>query len=309
MTWQGSQDGHSTVLLLGGSGLLGYHCKEVLASKYRVVSTWCRHPLEQDGDERFDALVDREALQVLLERTEPALVINTIAYVSVDGCEANSEMARRLNVNFVRDLVAAMRDVGAGSSHLIHISSDSVYGESDDNRPWQEDDTKRPLSVYARTKLDSEREALLHTGPISVLRTAFYGINPHSRVNLLSWIVDNARNGVPMDGWENIYFSPVSARYLALGIEEFFEREISGVFNAGSLDSCSKYEFVDAVCDYLDVPVNINRTRSGQGDGQKIRPEYSVLDSSRLAAVIPWNVTWRDDLHAYLRQMPPFQAK
>lgn len=309
MKRQGSQDGRPTVLLLGGSGLLGFHCDEVLASKYRVVSTWCRHPIEQDGSERFDALADREALRALLERTAPALVINTVAYVTVDGCEANPEMARRLNVDFVRDLVAAMRDVGAGASHLIHISSDSVYGQRDDNRPWREDDIKRPLSVYARTKLESEMEALSHTGPVSVLRTAFYGINPHSRISLLWWVVDNARNGVPMDGWENIYFSPVSARRLALGIGELFERGVSGVFNAGSLDSCNKHDFVGAVCDYLCLPVTINRIRSRQGGGPQIRPEFSVLDSSRLAAAIPWNITWREDLHVYLRHMPPFPAK
>ncbi len=306
MTQQNLSDERPTVLLLGGSGLLGFHCNEVLASKYRVVSTWCRHPLVQEGSEHFDALADQGALCALLERTAPALVINTVAYVTVDGCEANAEMAQKLNVDFVRNLVSAMRDVGTGSSHLIHISSDSVYGQRDVNRPWQEEDNKRPLSVYARTKLESEREALTHSGPVSVLRTAFYGINPHSRISLLWWIVENARNGVPMNGWENIYFSPVSARRLALGIGMIFERGVSGIFNAGSLDSCNKYDFVGAVCDYLNIPATINRLRSHQGGGQPIRPEFSVLDSRRLAAVIPWEVTWREDLHAYLQHMPPF---
>lgn len=309
MTQHGSWNGRPTVLLLGGSGLLGFHCNEVLASKYRVVATWCHHPVEQGGNERFDALADPEALRELLERTAPALVINTVAYVTVDGCESNPEMAQRLNVDFVRDLVAAMRDVGAGSSHLIHISSDSVYGQSDDNRPWGEDDTKRPLSVYARTKLESEMAALLHIGPVSVLRTAFYGINPHSSVSLLWWIIDKARNSVPMDGWENIFFSPVSARRLALGIGELFEREVSGVFNAGSLDFCTKHDFVGAVCRYLGISATINRIRSQQGGGQQIRPEFSALDSGRLAAAIPWGITWREDLYAYLRHMPPFPAK
>lgn len=309
MTQRNLLDKRPTVLLLGGSGLLGFHCNEALTSKYRVISTWYRCRLMQDGSEYFDALADRGALCALLERTAPALVINTVAYVTVDGCEANAEMAQQLNVDFVRNLVSAMREVGMGSSHLIHISSDSVYGQPNANLPWQEEDSKRPLSVYARTKLESEREALAHSGPVSVLRTAFYGINPYSRISLLWWIIENARNGVPINGWDNIYFSPVSARRLALGIRGLFERGISGVFNAGSLDSCNKYDFVGAVCDYLKIPATINRARSQQNGTLPIRPEFSVLDSRRLAGVIPWEVTWREDLLDYLQNMPPFPTQ
>jgi dTDP-4-dehydrorhamnose reductase len=299
-------DDRPTVLLLGGSGLLGSHCKKELASKYRVVSTWCRHPVPGEGSEHFDALSDKEALCALLERTAPALVINTIAYVTVDGCEENPEMAYRLNVDFVRNLVSAMRDVGARASQLIHISSDSVYGNRDVKRAWQEEDIKRPLSVYARTKLQSEEAALSHAGPVTVLRTAFYGINPYSNVSLLSWIIENARSGVPMNGWENIYFSPISAQRLALGIRVLFEGRVGGIFNTGSLDSCSKYDFVGAVCDYLNIPATIHRSRSTRAAGQAIRPEFSALDSRKLATAIPWEVTWREDLYAYLQQMPSF---
>mgnify|MGYP000161413608 CR=1 FL=1 len=47
-----------------------------------------------------------------------------------------------------------------------------------------------PSEVYAKTKAQSELEAAKHEGPFSIIRTAFYGINPFSKKSLLWWIVN-----------------------------------------------------------------------------------------------------------------------
>jgi dTDP-4-dehydrorhamnose reductase len=107
-----------------------------------------------------------------------------------------------------------MRKWGLDKSHLIHISTDSVYGNNGNKlemMPWKETDQLNPLSVYAQSKLDGERELEINQGPYIILRTAFYGINSYSTKSLLWWIIDNARNSRTMEGWENIFFSPISA--------------------------------------------------------------------------------------------------
>jgi dTDP-4-dehydrorhamnose reductase len=292
-----------TVLVLGGSGLLGHHCCGLFERDYNVIKTYKNNPIAGPDSFKLDAFEAKNSLVRLIKETKPVLIINTIAYVTVDGCETNRRTAECLNVKFVKDLVAAMAFAGASSTHLIHISSDSIYGQRSSDLPWVEEDCKAPLSVYASTKLNSESMALDHTGPTTVLRTAFYGINPYADTGLLSWILIEANKRNTIDGWDNIFFSPVSAEQLAVGIKNIFERSVTGIFNAGSSDACNKYEFCTAVCDFLHIDANINRVTSNNVEVMSIRPTYTVLDSGRLGRLIPWSIRWRDDLLGYLGQL------
>jgi len=301
-----------TVLILGGSGLLGYHCSKVFSSTYNVVSCWSTRATDDECSEQIDVLKNDGRIYTLLEKYKPQVIINTIGYVTVDGCETNPEVAKSLNSTFVNTLVDAMTKSSLINTHLIQISTDSVYGNNKTNlniKPWQESDSLSPLSIYAKTKLDGENEAKKHVGPYSILRTAFYGINPYSTKSLLWWIINNARNGNPMDGWENIFFSPVSARTLAETIKNMVENKIVGVYNIGSIDACNKYDFVDAVCSNLNIPVELNRVTVEKTSCETIRPNYSVLDCAKLQDALSWEVEWRNDLQNYLKALPPFPEK
>ena len=295
--------GCETVLVLGGSGLLGHHCSSLFEKEYRVIKTFGNNPIVGPDSFKLDAFNAKNSLVRLIKEIKPALIINTIAYVTVDGCETDKRTAECLNVKFVKDLVAAMACAGAGSTHLIHISSDSVYGERNSGLPWVEEDRKAPLSVYADTKLNSESMALGHTGPTTILRTAFYGINPYAESGLLSWVITAANNRIAFDGWDNIFFSPVSAERLAAGIKSIFESGVVGIFNAGSLDACNKYDFCTSVCDFLDIDASINRVTCDNSEMISIRPTYTVLESCKLRRLIPWSISWRDDLREYLGKL------
>jgi dTDP-4-dehydrorhamnose reductase len=296
------------VLVLGGSGLLGVHCYYELHHQFRIITTYHNNPLPYENSVKFNVLDGTKSLETLLELYQPDVIINTIALVTVDGCEQDPELATQMNVSFVADLVDVMGRVGLQKSHLIQISSDSVYGQHKTGKdgPWTETDPINPLSVYARTKLQSEEEATRHNGPVSILRTAFYGINPFSKKSLLWWIIDNARNGREMDGWENIYFSPVSARKLIYVMQVMVEKSVKGIFNVGSVDACNKFDFVDAVCESIGCSTKINRVVSQVSEKQLIRPEYSVLCSDKLSTIMPWGIRWRDDLSQYLKNILPF---
>ena len=213
-----------------------------------------------------------------------------------------------MNVDFVRDLVITMKKYDLNKSHLIQISSDSVYGENEKVRktPWSEDDQVNPMSIYALTKLKSEDEAAKHLGNTLILRTAFYGINPFSKKSLLSWILDNAVNSHEMDGWKNVYFSPVSTIQLVEVINALVKKTETGIFNVGSIDACNKFDFIDAVCENSGYSPKINRVKSNLSRDQKIRPEFSVLNSDKLSSVIHWNSTWRSGLDEYLKIRKPF---
>jgi dTDP-4-dehydrorhamnose reductase len=296
------------VLVFGGSGLLGVHCEHVLKNNYEVVLTYNSNPIQSKNSLRFNALEKIETLDRLLEKYRPEIIINALALVTVDGCESNPSLAERINVGFVSNLVTSMRKNSLTETHLVQISSDSVYGQQKKTvtRPWVETDKMNPISVYARTKLKSEIEANQHSGPVSVLRTAFYGINPNSTKSLLWWIIENAQNNKEMDGWENIYFSPISATYLVKTIQMMIEKSISGIYNIASSDSCNKFDFVESVCEVIGHPVTINRVSSNSEQRSSIRPEFTVLNTQKLLAITPLELYWRKDLDIYLRNSLPY---
>jgi dTDP-4-dehydrorhamnose reductase len=295
--------GKKVILVFGGSGLLGAHCHHLLKHNFKLILTYNSNQILSDNFVFFNALDSSVEIDKLLVKYRPDIIINALGFVTVDGCETNPEIADRLNVGFVKDLVISLKKNNLDSVHLIQISSDSVYGQIKNNntKPWAETDPLEPMSVYANTKMKSEAEAFYHSGPVSVLRVAFYGINPYSKDSLLWFIIENAINNKKIDGWQNIYFSPISAISFVEKIQLIIESTITGTFNIGSSDFCNKFDFIEAVFEGIGHKGEINPVINNPFNGPIIRPEYSVLDSKKLSAIIPLELSWRKDLNRYLK--------
>jgi len=303
-----NSDQKKIILVFGGSGLLGVHCHQVLNKNYKVILTYKTNQIFLDKAVSFNALDTSEILDNMLKEYQPDIIINALALVTVDGCESDPILAKKLNEGFVDNLVFSMEKNNLVKTHLIQISSDSVYGQTKSSsfRPWVETDPLNPLSVYASTKLNGEIAAQKHSGPVTVLRTAFYGINPFSTKSLLWWIMDNAKKGNEMEGWENIFFSPISATSLVKIISKIINKSVTGCFNIGSTNSCNKFDFVEAVCDLIGHSTKVKRTTQSPFDRFQIRPEYTVLDVSKLSKIIPIQLDWRDDLSDYIKNKDDF---
>lgn len=293
----------ATILVLGGSGLLGHHCSTQLKKDFNVVQTYNSNILDVPNSEFF-SIEDLSRLKNILIRHKPKAIINTIALVTVDGCESNPSKAMELNSSFVSYLVETIQEMGLSGTHLLQISSAGVYGSREGGiQPWLETDDPKPISVYAGTKLEGESNAQKYQGPSTILRTDFYGINPISTKSLLWWIIDHANRGETMDGWENIYFSPVSALRLARILKQMIQNKIEGIFNVGCNNECNKYDFARTVCELINIQGKVRKTRLAQGK-DTIRPDYTVLNSSKLNSYLDMEFTWQEDLSFYMKNLP-----
>lgn len=141
------------VLLLGAQGRLGGALAEALSRAGFDVVAPSRQALALDPLAPF-AAVERQ-----LALARPAFVVNGIAVSDVDRCELEPALARSINTALPAALARAADAAGA---RLIHFSSDFVF-DGALRRPYREDDTAHPLSVYGHTKLDGER-AIAQTG-------------------------------------------------------------------------------------------------------------------------------------------------
>lgn len=89
----------------------------------------------------------------LLERHQPALVINAAAYTAVDRAESEPVLAMAINGHAVGVMARACGD---HEIPLVHLSSDYVF-DGRGERPWTPGDLTGPLGVYGASKLLGER--------------------------------------------------------------------------------------------------------------------------------------------------------
>lgn len=228
------------LLVIGASGFLGSTVASVAAASGRAVTgTYRRRAIAHPGMRAVCAdLGSLAAAQALLAEVNPDVVINCAAFANVDGCEANPERARLLNVELPATLGAACAAAGV---RLAHISTDSVFDGSTGS--YTEDDVPAPLNVYSQTKLDGER-ALLATLPDAlVIRTNFVGHSLDGRTGLADWLRGRFDAGERIPGFTDVIFGPLLASDLARVSMELLDRNLSGIYHAAARDAISKYEF------------------------------------------------------------------
>jgi nucleoside-diphosphate-sugar epimerase len=190
-----SQASERRVLVPGGAGYIGsVLTPTLLAAGYRVRvfdsllygnTGTLAGVLEDDGFEFVHGDV-RSPEQVAEAMKGVTDVVLLAALVGDPVCKRNPELASETNLDGARNVVAAANEAGAG--RFIFASTCSNYGLREDDTPATETDDLHPLSLYAETKVETERELLEADGfsfSPTVLRVATaYGISPRMRFDL-----------------------------------------------------------------------------------------------------------------------------
>jgi dTDP-4-dehydrorhamnose reductase len=132
------------ILLLGKNGQLGWELQRSLAPLGELTSLG---PDTPGGD--YTRL---EEVEHTVRSLAPDVIVNAGAHTAVDKAESEPDLARQLNAVAPAKLATEAKRLGAW---LVHYSTDYVFDGSG-NAAWVETDTTHPLSVYGRTKVESE---------------------------------------------------------------------------------------------------------------------------------------------------------
>lgn len=152
-----------TLLLLGANGQVGHALQIALASLGEVV-TCTRAELDLD-----QVAQSPDLLMALVQKLQPAAILNAAAYTAVDKAQTETERARTLNVTVPELLAKAATAVGAC---LVHYSTDYVF-DGTKKGAYQEQDQTHPLSVYGQTKLQGELAVASGCQRHLILRTSW----------------------------------------------------------------------------------------------------------------------------------------
>lgn len=183
----------------------------------------------------FD-LTDPRGVRAAIERAEPDLVIHAGAYTDVDGCERDPDRAYQTNALGTRYVAQAARAVGAP---LVAVSTDYVF-DGEKGEPYLEWDEPNPLSVYGRSKLAGEREALAHHDRCYVVRTSWV-YSPRGR-NFVKTMLRLGADRPVLTVVDDEIGGPTLAGDLADAIVLLARQPTYGVYHLANAGSCSRFE-------------------------------------------------------------------
>lgn len=240
-------------IVLGASGLLGQPLAQHLKAEGHDVLGIAR----SNSDHSLD-LVDQTALVEFLSRHQPELIINCAAMVDLAECEHEPGRSWAINAEAVATLGQWSQQSGA---RLIQISTDQFFNYGG-RAPHSETDLVQLVNRYARQKFAGE--AFAATAPNSVvIRTNLVGFRNWSRPTFGEWVVQEIRSQTQLTLFDDVFFSAISAKQLALYVAMLAASKERGIFNIGSSEVFSKKEFIVAVSKGMGIPLNRPLTGTG----------------------------------------------
>jgi len=230
---------HMKLLITGASGLLGINLAMEAMREHEVIGV-DRGKLKSAPFPVIKAdLLHRNAIDSVLDSTQPDWLINCAALANPEECEEYPERAKILNTDIPAELanVCSRRNI-----RLVHISTDAVFdGEKEDF--YTEEDEPNPLGVYSQTKLDGERAVFSENSEASVARVNFYGWSLTNRRSLGEFFVNNLSEGKYVNGFTDVIFCPMLVNHTARLLLEMLEKNLSGLYHVVGAQALSKYQF------------------------------------------------------------------
>lgn len=291
------------ILLLGGAGQVGQELRRSLAPLGEVtVSTRNGRLPDAATCESLD-LANLDAIEPLIERLAPDVVVNATAYTAVDRAEQEPELAHRINALAPGRLADAC---AASRATLLHYSTDYVF-DGQGTRPYREDDPTSPLGVYGSSKLAGEDAIRASGAKHLILRTAWvYGLHGHNFLRTMLRLADRDelrvvadQTGCPTPAW---LIADVSARILAQGIGA------GGTHHVVANGEVSWHGFAEAIFSdalqlgLIDRAPAVVPITTAEYPTPAQRPAYSVLDTTTLRDAYRVDLPdWRAALHTTLQ--------
>ena len=282
------------ILLLGSKGMLGSECEKVLSQEFELIA-----PEKKDLDiVSWDRVIEK------LQRISPRIVLNCAAITDVDSCESHREayMVRKINVEGPRNLA---QGAARFNCKIIHISSEHVFsGQKAVPQPYFEDDPLDPISMYGRSKMESEIAIKDNLSDHLIIRTGWlYGSQGENFVKSLVSDVVNKKGRKSLKIPNDHYGSPTWAHRLALQIRELIRADARGTYHATSEGVCSRIEYAQYIIEKLNLRVSLQPCLTSDLPQKARRPLNSILENRHLKKqglnIMP---DWREDLSTFLEQ-------
>ena len=278
------------VLVTGGSGQLAEAIREEFSADSDVLAL---------SHAELD-IADPAGVRTRLAAFRPDVLINCAANNDVDGAEEDAPAALTANALGVRVLARAAADSGVT---LVHYSTDFVF-DGHTSRPYVEDDSPSPRSVYAMSKLLGEWFAAgAPRAFVMRVESLFGGKAAKSSVDR---IIDGVMANRAVRVFTDRTVSPSYVVDVAAATRALIAGGEPGLYHCVSTGYCTWHELATEIAAQLGretsilVPVAVKDVKLAAA-----RPQFAALSNVKLAAAGVVMPPWQDAVSRYLRVKAP----
>ncbi len=271
-------------LVTGCKGQLGTAIQSLLKDKAHYIDK-----------EELD-LTNQKAVEEFFSKNSYDLIINCSAYTAVDKAQTDQETAH--NVNALAPLYLAKY-----GKNIIHVSTDYVF-DGTSHKPYTEDDTSSPISVYGSTKLEGEKNVLDNANTAIIIRTSWL-YSPHGS----NFVKTMRKLGAEKESLNVIFDqigTPTYAYDLAQAIIDIIPQLTpgeKGIYHYSNEGVCSWYDFALEIMEQSNLNCHVYPIESKDYPTPTPRPHYSVLNKSKIKKRFNIEIPhWKEGLKKCLKQ-------
>ena len=273
------------ILVTGANGQLGKELRDIAANFSQFEFLFLS---------REDLPIHHyELVRNTFEGFKPEYCINCAAYTAVDKAEQEIELANIINAESVGILAAVSKQ---HACKFIHISTDYVFS-GDSPKPYNETDATGPVSVYGKSKLAGEQEAIKQNPDSVIIRTSwvysFYGNNFVK--TMMRLMKERSEISVVNDQ----IGSPTWAADLASFIMHVISspKWSAGIYHFSNNGEISWYEFALEIKQLINSGTVIHPIPTAAYPTPAKRPAFSLLDKSKIKSVFGYTPPeWKQSL-------------
>ena len=235
------------ILVIGGSSLLGYKLLSN-TNNFKLYASYNKNLINLKNIETLKIDITNEKNCEKILNLKPDIIINTAAITNVDYCEKFEKNAFDVNVTGTKNIAKIAEKLG---SKLIHISTDAVF--SGNKKFYAEEDRPNPISVYGKTKLESEKIISKVTDSIILRPSVIFGWIPFEYIktrdesrktmNFGLWVLDQLYKNNKMSIVNDQINTPTLADNLAENILKIIKKDLTGIFHLSGLSCISRLDF------------------------------------------------------------------
>lgn len=289
------------ILLIGSNGLLGQRTAEFFKNKAHfefLASSVEDHSFNKEVQYQKADITDKKEIKKLFKTFYPDFVINCAAYTAVDKCEIEKDLAYKINVTGVENIVHYSN---FSNTHVIHVSSDYIF--DGENGPYSETDLPNPISYYGRTKLAAENVVRAAECSNTILRTnVLYGVAKNEFFDFVKWVIKSLRDGKSINIVNDQINNPTFTDDLISAFIRIVDSGKTGIFNIGGKEFLSRLDFTYKIADFFQLDKNlINPIKTSELNLPAPRPLKSGLITLKAETELRYSPTELNETFAIIK--------
>ena len=235
------------MLVIGGTSLLGYKLLSN-TNDFELYASYNKNLINLKNVETLKIDITNKKNCEKIFDLKPDIIINTAAITNVDYCEKFERNAFDVNVTGTKNIAKIAEKLGV---KLIHISTDAVFSGS--KKFYVEEDKPNPISVYGKTKLESEKIISKVNDSVILRPSVLFGWIPFEYIktkdesrktmNFGLWVLDQLYKNNKMSIVNDQINTPTLADNLAENILKIIKKDLTGIFHLSGLSCISRLDF------------------------------------------------------------------